>query len=78
MHTRTLSRRLEEFGTSFREIADEIRFEIAQQLLRQTSLDVGEIAASLGYARASAFTRAFRRWSGSTPTIWRATKHKAR
>ena len=78
MHTRTLSRRLEEFGTSFREIADEVRFEIAQQLLRQTSLDVGEIAASLGYARASAFTRAFRRWSGSTPTIWRATRLKAR
>jgi AraC-like DNA-binding protein len=72
MHTRTLSRRLDEFGTSFREIADEGRFEIARQMLEDTSLDIGQIAASLGYARASVFTRAFRRWSGSTPTAWRA------
>jgi AraC-like DNA-binding protein len=74
MHTRTLSRRLEEFGTGFRELVDEGRFEIARQMLKDTSLDVSQIAASIGYARASVFTRAFRRWSGSTPTVWR-TKH---
>jgi AraC-like DNA-binding protein len=76
LHSRTLSRRLEAFGTSYREILDECRFGIALQMLGHMSLDVGEIAASLGYARASAFTRAFRRWSGTTPKIWRAKRHK--
>jgi len=78
MHSRTLSRRLEAFGTSFQKIVDESRFEIARQMLEHMSLDVGQIAASLGYARASVFTRAFRRWSGTTPTIWRTKRHKAR
>ena len=74
IHVRTLSRRLEDFGTSFQELVDEGRFEIARQMLEDTSLDVGQIAEALGYARASAFTRAFRRWSGTTPALWR-TKH---
>jgi len=71
MHSRTLGRRLDDFGTSFQRLVDESRFEIARQMLEDTSLDVMEIAASLGYARASAFTRAFRRWSGTTPALWR-------
>jgi AraC-like DNA-binding protein len=71
MHSRTLNRRLEAFDTGFQELVDEGRFEIARQMLEYTTLDVGRIAASLGYARASAFTRAFRRWSGTTPTVWR-------
>jgi len=73
MHSRTLSRRLEEFGTGFRELVDEGRFEIARQMLEDTSLEISQIGASLGYARASVFARAFRRWSGNTPTAWRAT-----
>lgn len=74
MHVRTLSRRLEEFGTSFQELVDEGRFEIARQMLEDTSLEVGQIAEALGYARASAFTRAFRRWSGATPAAWRVKR----
>jgi AraC-like DNA-binding protein len=35
-------------------------------------MDVSQIADSLDYADASAFTRAFRRWSGTTPAAWRA------
>ena len=72
MHSRTLSRRLHASGTSFQELVDEGRFEIARQLLANTALDVRQIAASLDYADASAFTRAFRRWSGTTPAVWRA------
>ena len=74
MHSRTLSRRLASFGTTFKALADEGRFEIALQMLQDTSLDVGKIAHSLDYADSSAFTRAFRRWTGTTPTDWRA-KH---
>ena len=43
-------------------------------MLEDTSLDVGQIAEALGYARASAFTRAFRRWSGTTPALWRTKR----
>ncbi|MCB8820597.1 AraC family transcriptional regulator [Microvirga rosea] len=71
MHRRTLSRRLKGNGVGYRSITSEIRFEIARQLLEDTEVPLAEIAAALGYSEASAFTRAFRRWSGRTPTAWR-------
>ncbi len=71
MHSRTLNRRLGAFGTSFRKLVDEGRFAIARELLECTALDVGGIAGALGYSDASAFTRAFRRWSATTPAAWR-------
>ena len=74
IQTRTLNRRLQAFGTNFRELVDQVRFEIARQMLENTAMEVQQIADSLGYARASALTLAFRRWSGTTPTAWRA-KH---
>jgi AraC-like DNA-binding protein len=43
-------------------------------MLEDTSLEVGQIAEALSYTRASAFTRAFRRWSGTTPAVWRAKR----
>jgi len=73
MHSRTLGRRLEDFGTSFQELVDMVRFEIARQMLEDTSLNIGQIAEALGYTRASTFTRAFRRWSNATPAAWRTT-----
>jgi AraC-like DNA-binding protein len=76
IHSRTLSRRLNGFSTSFQELVDEIRFEIARQLLEDSRMEVSQIAITLDYADASAFTRAFRRWSGTTPAQWRAN-HKA-
>ncbi|WP_312895226.1 AraC family transcriptional regulator [Microvirga sp.] len=72
MHRRTLSRRLQRGGMGYRATANEIRFEIARQLLGDTELPLSQIAAALGYSEAIAFTRAFRRWSGRTPNAWRA------
>jgi AraC-like DNA-binding protein len=72
VHRRTLSRRLKDSGAGYRDIPNEIRFEIARQLLRDTEVPLGQIAAALDYSEASAFTRAFRRWSGETPTAWRS------
>jgi AraC-like DNA-binding protein len=72
MHARTLHRRLDAFGVGFRELVDEGRFEIARQMLEDSAMQVSQIAAMLDYADASAFTRAFRRWSGTTPARWRA------
>jgi len=75
MHRRTLSRRLKDSGMGYRAITNEIRFEIARQLLADTQVPLAQIAAALGYSEASAFTRAFRRWSGQTPTAWRDEGH---
>ena len=77
MHRRTLCRRLNGFGTSFQTLADECRFEIARQMLEDSAMAVSEIAALLDYADASAFTRAFRRWGGTTPAEWRNTRKGA-
>jgi AraC-like DNA-binding protein len=74
IHPRTLSRRLEDYGTNFQQLVDEGRFDIAREMLEHAALDVAQIADALGYTRASAFTRAFRRWSGATPTEWRARR----
>lgn len=71
MHRRTLNRRLNAYNTSFQKLADEVRFEIARQSLEDTDLDIIQIAMLLGYSNASAFTRAFRRWSSTTPARWR-------
>lgn len=73
IHRRTLNRRLRAEGTSFRKLLDECRFEIACQLLRDTSLAVTSVATALNYSETAAFDRAFRRWSGTTPTAWRST-----
>jgi AraC-like DNA-binding protein len=77
IHARTLNRRLDAFGIGFRELVDEGRFEIARQMLEDSAMPVSQIAAMLDYADASAFTRAFRRWSGTTPARWRATRNRA-
>jgi AraC-like DNA-binding protein len=78
MHRRTLNRRLAEFGTTFQELVDASRYEAARQMLESSAIEVSEIAAGLGYADASAFTRAFRRWSGTTPALWRAERKTGR
>ena len=74
MHSRTLNRRLGAFGTSFQQLVDAASLEIAQQMLENSALEVREIALALDYADPSAFTRAFRRWSGTTPAQWRMAR----
>jgi AraC-like DNA-binding protein len=72
MHPRTLNRRLQAEGVTFRKLLSETRFEVARQLLLGTRMGVSGIAAALGYADASAFTHAFRRMAGEPPLEWRA------
>jgi AraC-like DNA-binding protein len=74
MHRRTLSRRLRRQGRTFQSILDEVRYEAARHLLGDTQVPIVEISGALGYAEASAFTRAFRRWSGMAPQSWRASR----
>jgi AraC-like DNA-binding protein len=77
MHSRTMHRHLTAAGTSFRVLVDECRYEIARQMLEDTDHDVGQIAYMLDYADTSAFARAFRRWSGTTPSQWRTRDRQA-
>ena len=72
IHERTLRRRLAEEGTGLHQLVNRTRFELAQQLLRNTGLPVSEIAAALQYADPNAFSRAFRNWAKLSPTQWRA------
>ncbi|HBO3117011.1 TPA: AraC family transcriptional regulator [Pseudomonas aeruginosa] len=64
---RTLQRRLQEAGTGFRSELNLIRYELAQSYLRDQRLQIVDIAMLLGYSEHSAFTRAFKEWSGRTP-----------
>lgn len=67
MHRRTLNRRLQACGTTFQDLLDEVRCEVARQLLCYSNVALDDVAASLGYAGVSPFMRSFRRWTGSTP-----------
>ena len=67
-----LHRRLAAVGSGFRQLLDECRYAFAQQSPDNSALEIGRIAESLGYAAPGAFTRAFQRWSGTTPAAWRA------
>jgi AraC-like DNA-binding protein len=78
MHSRSLNRRLAADGTSFRQLLAECRFELARQLLDDSTMEAGEIAGLLDYAAPGVFTRAFRRWSGTTPSEWRAARKRTR
>ena len=72
MHRRTLHRHLQAEGHTFRQVANEVRFEIARDLLDNTALAIGQVAAVLQYSETSAFTRTFQRWSGQPPSAWRS------
>lgn len=71
LHKRTLNRRLADEGTSFAKLLGEVRFQLARQLLSETDLPFTDIAATLNYTDASAFSRAFRSWADTTPSAWR-------
>ena len=69
---RTLQRRLGEQATSYADIVDEVRRELAHREVASGTRSFGEIAFLLGFSQASAFDRAFRRWTGSTPSAYRS------
>lgn len=77
MHRRTLNRHLKAEGTTFQRILDQVRFEVACQLLANSRISLDDVAATLGYAGVSPFMRTFRRWSGTTPARWRRTAGSA-
>ena len=71
MSPRTLIRKLERQGSSYKKVLENVRLELAQELLTQTHFTVAEIAGKLGYLEPANFSRAFKRWTGQTPAAWR-------
>jgi AraC-like DNA-binding protein len=74
MSERTLQRRINDEGTTFRDLLVEARQELGRQLLTDPSAEIDEVACLLGYQDTSSFYRAFRDWEGVTPHRWRELK----
>jgi AraC-like DNA-binding protein len=68
---RSLRRRLTEEKTSLSELQDELRFQLAIGLLRDTELSLEDISIALGFSEAASLRRAFRRWTGFSPSDYR-------
>jgi AraC-like DNA-binding protein len=67
---RTLQRKLKEEGIKYQQLADEVKMTLAQYYLKQGNYQVKEISAMLGYNELSAFTKAFKRWTGTSPSYY--------
>jgi AraC-like DNA-binding protein len=71
LSARSFHRRLSEQGMSFQTLTEQTRRDLAEGLLRDERHSLAEIAFLTGFAEQSSFTRAFKRWVGQTPAIYR-------
>ena len=71
MSVRSFQRKLAAEGVVFGELVDEVRVELAVELLNDADASFSEIATALGYSSAWNFARAFQRWTGETPSEFR-------
>jgi AraC-like DNA-binding protein len=74
MSQSTLTRRLEQEGTGFKELREEIRRSMALRYVGETDLALSEIAFLLGFSQTAAFHRAFKRWTEHTPLAYRVAR----
>jgi len=71
---RTLQRRLRATGLTYSGVVQRARRTAAQRMLEDGGTGIGEVARALGYSDPAHFTRAFQRWTGSTPREFRARR----
>jgi AraC-like DNA-binding protein len=71
MSMRTLARRLENEGTTFRDLVDDVRRQLAVDHVGNRDIGFSELSYRLGFSHVAAFHRAFRRWTGQTPLTYR-------
>ena len=71
MSVRTLHNRLTEAGTTYQQLLDRTRRELAEQYMQQPNVSVSEVAYLLGFSDCSNFSRAFHRWTGRSPSVYR-------
>jgi AraC-like DNA-binding protein len=77
MSPRTLQRKLAGEGASYQELLDAARREAAVRLLAQPALSAAEVAYMVGYSEPAPFHRAFKRWFGTTPELFRRQPRQA-
>ncbi|NVN36122.1 AraC family transcriptional regulator [Komagataeibacter swingsii] len=70
----TLQRRLDGMGITFSALVERTRQEVAREYLARPTMPIGEIALLLGYSEISAFSRAFRKWTGVSPRLYRTAR----
>lgn len=68
---RTLTRKLKSEGLSFQGLLDDVRFSMAKEMLSQSSKSTKQVANHIGITNSAVFCRAFKRWSGMTPSEYR-------
>ena len=73
MSKRTLARKLSDEGLNFTEVLQQLRRDLAVRYLDDPKLHISKIAWLLGFNEVSAFTHAFKRWTGKTPSQMRTT-----
>jgi len=80
LHTspRTVQRELHQHGTSFRDVMESVRREMAEHLLAERGASITEIAFLLGFSDVSGFRRMYKRWTGVSPTLGRSWSHHRR
>jgi len=71
----SLQRKLRKEGTTYRAVLQEVRCDLAERMLRAGSKTLNEISFLLGFADLSAFSRAFKRWTGMAPSTYRVSAH---
>lgn len=71
LHPRTLQRRLKEEGDSYLHVQARMRHRLACEWLKRGDVSIDDISARLGFSDRRAFTAAFKRWEGATPSAWR-------
>ncbi|MFA7586633.1 MAG: AraC family transcriptional regulator [Novosphingobium sp.] len=76
MTERTLLRRLRNENTTYREVLDRLREEMAFSYLRNRDLTIEQIAVLLGFSGSNALSRAFVRWTGQRPSHWRENQRQ--
>ncbi len=74
--SRTLKRRLQELDSSFLQVLDQVKQQDAEQLLSNTEMDIQQVASTLGYENPTNFTRAFKKWTGTTPSEFKSGQAK--
>ncbi len=70
--SRSLQRKLAEHGTSYKQLYEEIRKELAMQYLKETNRTISEVTYLLGFSEPSNFARSFKRWCGTTPNEYQS------
>jgi AraC-like DNA-binding protein len=76
MHPRTLQRRLSEAGEEYSDLMAEVRFERASRLISDPNVKIIDVAGELGYSDSANFTRAFRQWTGVSPSDFRRLREQ--